>query len=64
MYNKKVGPFFITYETKQHDSFEDRECVNFFFLLEYCLSKKSWPISYCKLLYKFGQDFLDIQYDT
>ena len=28
----------------------------------YCLSKKSWPISYGKLLYKLGQDFLDILY--
>ena len=41
---------------------------NMFFIsmsqTKYCLSKKSWPISYCKLLYKFGQDFLDIQYDT
>ena len=27
----------------------------------YCLSKKSWPILYSKLLYKLGQDFLDIQ---
>ena len=28
----------------------------------YWLSKKSWPISYSKLLYNLGQDFLDIQY--
>ena len=28
----------------------------------YCLSKKSWPILYSKLLYKLGQDFLGIQY--
>ena len=27
----------------------------------YCLSNKSSPIFYSKLLYKFGQDFLDIQ---
>ena len=26
----------------------------------YCMSKKSWPILYSKLLYKMGQDFLDI----
>ena len=28
----------------------------------YCMSKKPWPILYCKLLYKMGQDFLDRQY--
>ena len=28
----------------------------------YCLSKKSWPIFYGKLLYKIGQDLLDRQY--
>ena len=28
----------------------------------YCLSKKSWPILYNKLLYKMVQDFLDRQY--
>ena len=28
----------------------------------YCLSKKSCPILYRKLLHKFGHDFLDIQY--
>ena len=32
------------------------ECTNM-----YCMSKKSWPISY-KLLYKMGQYFFDIQY--
>ena len=26
----------------------------------YCTSKKSWPIIYNKLLYKRGQDFLEI----
>ena len=26
-----------------------------------CMSKKSWPISYSKLLYRIGQDSLDIQ---
>ena len=26
------------------------------------MSKKSWPISYSKLLYKMGQTLLDIQY--
>ena len=25
--------------------------------------KKTWPILYTKLLYKVGQDFLDIQYE-
>ena len=28
----------------------------------YSKSKKSWPILYSKLLYKIGQDFLDIYY--
>ena len=28
----------------------------------YSLSKKSWPILYIKLLNKFGQDFLNIQF--
>ena len=28
----------------------------------YCLSKMSWPILYCKLLYKLGQIFLEKQY--
>ena len=28
----------------------------------YCMSKKSWPISYSELLHKVDQDFLDIQY--
>ena len=27
----------------------------------YYMSKKSWPISYCNLLYKMGQDFSEIQ---
>ena len=27
---------------------------------KYCLSKKSWPSLHSKLLYKVGQDFLDI----
>ena len=27
----------------------------------YCMSN-SWPISYSKLQYEMGQDFLDIQY--
>ena len=27
--------------------------------LRYRVSKKTWPISYSKVLYKFGQDFLD-----
>ena len=31
---------------------------------EYCLSKKYWPILYSKLLYKLGQDFLVIQFNT
>ena len=26
--------------------------------LYYCMSKKSWPVLYCKLLYKIGQNFL------
>ena len=30
----------------------------------YCIPKKSWPISYSRLLYKIGQDFFDIQYFT
>ena len=34
-----------------------------FFLQIYCMSKKSWPTLYNKLLYKFGQDFLDRQYE-
>ena len=29
----------------------------------YCTFKKSWPNLYRNLLYRFGQDFLDIQYD-
>ena len=29
---------------------------------KYCLSKKQLPIVYRKVLYKMGQDFLDIQY--
>ena len=33
------------------------QCNNF----PYCLSKKSWLILYSKLLYKLGQDLLDIQ---
>ena len=28
----------------------------------YCMSKKTWPIWYDKILYEMGQDFLDIQY--
>ena len=28
--------------------------------LYYCVSKKSWPILHCNLLYKMGDDFLDI----
>ena len=28
------------------------------------MSKKSWPILYSNLLYKMGQDFLDMQYWT
>ena len=28
----------------------------------YTMSKKSWPILYSNLLYKIGQDLLDIQY--
>ena len=28
----------------------------------YCMSRKSGPILYIKLLHKMGQDFLDIQY--
>ena len=27
----------------------------------YCMSKKSWPISYCNLLYELDQNFFDIQ---
>ena len=30
--------------------------------VRYYLSKKSWHIAYSELLYKVGQDFLDIQY--
>ena len=30
----------------------------------YCLSKKSSPILYSNLLYKTGQDLLDIQYQV
>ena len=30
--------------------------------LIYCLSNKSWPILYNMLLFKMGQDFLDMQY--
>ena len=30
----------------------------------YCLSKKSCPIPYSNLLYKMGQDILEIQYNT
>ena len=29
---------------------------------DYCLSNKSYPISYSKMLHKLGQDFLDRQY--
>ena len=29
-------------------------------LIEYCQAKKSWPILYSNLLYRMGQDFLDI----
>ena len=28
----------------------------------YCMSKKSWPISYIKLLFNMGEGFLDIYY--
>ena len=31
------------------------------FQLACYMSKKCWPILYCKLLYKMGQDILDIQ---
>ena len=31
-------------------------------ILSHCMSKKSWPILYRNLLYKMGQDFLDIKY--
>ena len=36
----------------------------FFLLLIcfYCIPKKSWPILYGKLLYRFDQDFLERQY--
>ena len=27
-----------------------------------CMSKKVWPISYCNLPYKFGQDFMGTYY--
>ena len=30
-------------------------------IIKYCMSKKSWPILYWKLLYKMCQDFLDIK---
>ena len=30
--------------------------------MDYCMSEKSWPISYRKLLHKLGQDFLSTQY--
>jgi len=29
---------------------------------KYCMSQRSWPMLYNELLYKMGQDFLDIQY--
>ena len=29
--------------------------------VNYCISKKSWPISYCNLRYEMGQDSLDRQ---
>ena len=31
-------------------------------VLKYCMSKKSWTILYSYLLYKLGQDFLDVKY--
>ena len=40
------------------------ESVPFFIFLKliYCMSKMSWPVSYCNLQYKRGQDVLDILY--
>ena len=38
------------------------QIIFIFFFNYYCLSEKVWPILYSKLLYKVGQDFLDIQY--
>ena len=35
---------------------------SFLTLCNYCVSKKSWPILYSKLLYKMGQYFLDNYY--
>ena len=29
---------------------------------QYCITKKSWPFLYSDLLYKLGQDFLNIKY--
>ena len=34
---------------------------NAIFMMQHCLSEKSWPNLYCNLLYELGQDFLDIQ---
>jgi len=31
-------------------------------ILDVLIYKKSWPVLYSELLYKIGQDFLDIQY--
>ena len=36
----------------------------YLFLPIYCMSKKSWPNLYSKLLYKSGQDFFDRQYNV
>ena len=41
----------------QTESSHYKKCV-------YCMSKKSWPISYCYYLYKMGQDFLDDLYSV
>ena len=30
----------------------------------YCMSKKSWTISYSKLLYEMGQDLLELWYGS
>ena len=53
----------ISLDIQQYNRLEKILSVGSIHLLSslYCLSKKSWPILYCKLLYTMGQDFLDKQ---
>ena len=53
----------VQYVRIAQELFAPFESVSLIVYKVYCMYKKSWPILYCKLLYKIGQDLLCIKYN-